>query len=204
VTGDEASLSLASGQLMAWSATKLYGYFARAKNLTFLTKPLRRMKIPKSFWFLPAISILAIAVGFHLPQDNPSVGAALILLVGKIGIGISVLALGGMTTTIFDNLLFGLAFIFLWMATLIGTSLIGTVPERKLVDSRIARWAVGLGSLLAVDYYTEATPLGGPWTVFHFSRHKEANADSELAHSIYHHPEVRSLLVEWLATARRA
>jgi hypothetical protein len=70
VTGDEASLSLASGQLIAWFSTKLYAYFTKTKNLKFLTNPFRKRKIPKKYWHVPTTSLVIFLIGNVLSQKK--------------------------------------------------------------------------------------------------------------------------------------
>jgi hypothetical protein len=204
VTGDEASLSLAGGQLLAWGTTKLYSYMVSKKELNFLTQPLRHVPIPEAFWLLPVLSMIAAAAGFLLGSENSAAASALLVL-GKIGIAISMLGLAWAKTTIFDNLLYGLSFILLLAASLVGMPLIGTRPPAELIGGIRAGWILGLGYFLAVDFYTEPTPPGGPWRLYQFPRHADPASNDELglAHSIYNDPNVRARVASWLAESAR-
>jgi hypothetical protein len=206
VTGDEASLSLATGQLIAWAATKLYADSARAKPFKFLANPFKKKRIPRGFWYILLVSVLAFMIGMWTSQNGLTAGAVAVLLIGKIGIVMSLLLYGWTKTTLFDNFLYGVSFFLLWVATIIGNFLIGMAPPRDVIKNNFARWILGFGSLVAVDVYTEATPPGGPWTVYHFGSLPDQNFDGDrgLAHSVYNHPEVRTRLVEWLALCATA
>jgi hypothetical protein len=191
-TGDEASLSLASGQLMAWSTSVLYASFVRANALRFLTQPLRGTKLPKAFWIVPAIGLLAQAIA--LREGSAAQTLSLVAFIAGL---VSVLAALWIKTTFLDNFLFGIAFIGMWIATAVGSLMVGAMPSQEEIESRFVRWAVGMGILLSVDIYTEATPPGGPWEVYH---QRDSDAQTGLVHSIYNNAGVRSRLVHWLAS----
>ena len=90
-------------------------------------------------------------------------------------------------TRMFDGLLYAFAFIFLWAASVANSVAFGAKLESLgPVTRRMAAFAM----FLYLEMYTEATPPGGPWPVFHFGR--DSSIDPELlAHSIYEHRSVR-------------
>ncbi|MGY4343298.1 hypothetical protein [Bradyrhizobium sp. LM2.9] len=86
ITGDEASSSLAAGQILAWASVRLSSHFAKAKDLQFFKNPWRGLPIPKSFWILPAFAVIFGGCGqtFESPQ---------LLRIGGFLVSLSILVL---------------------------------------------------------------------------------------------------------------
>ncbi|WP_141339711.1 hypothetical protein [Bradyrhizobium sp. USDA 3458] len=190
VTGDEASSGLATGQLLAWASVRLSSHFAKAKDLRFLREPLRQVPLPKIFWILPVLSLGAGAVGDLSGSSN-------LLSIAGFLISASILILGGLKTRLFDNLLYGASYLFLWFTLVVGAFMTGTFPPDDL-EGRIVRWSVAVCTVLALEITTETTPPGGPWDIFHFPRIQSTDELTALAHSAYDHPEARKSLIDWI------
>jgi len=202
VTGDEASASLASGQLLAWASVRLTTYFAKANDLRFLREPFRNLPVPTAFWLIPLVGILASAGAKYFAAPGLSI-------IGGVAVSVSVLVLVGLKTTFFDNLLYGFFFLMLLVAILVVTAVQGTVPSREMfeeLDVRwneriaiwVARWSMGLGSSLALEITTEAIPVGASATIHLFSRDTRGSNADQLAHSVYENADVRSAVVRWI------
>jgi pimeloyl-ACP methyl ester carboxylesterase len=196
-TGDEASLGLSAGQLFAWASTKLYSNMVRTPELNFFTHPLRHVPLPSVYWLLPAFAIGAVFTGLLWGPDESS-SAALLLHLGQVGIAASVLMFMWAKTTFFDNFLYGISFILLFISSSVGAFLVGTSPPAEIIGNSRFGWMLGLGYSVAVDFYTEATPPGGPWPILQFPQHLNPSSQEGLAHSIYNNPEVRATVVECL------
>lgn len=205
VAGDEASLSLGSGQLMAWVAIRLYDKLSRTKQLNFLVNPLRKIKIPKMYWYLPVVSVVLAFSSSLFTKNNPTL-ASVLFVYCYIGLSLSVILFLSIKTTFLDNVLFGMAYVLMGVAAPIGIILFGLLPPKIIFGERprfwsIFRWIIGIGYFVTLAIYTEVTPTGGPWTVYQFDQDPDRGLDckTQLAHSVYNHPKVRAKLVEWLA-----
>ncbi len=196
-TGDEASLTLGTGQLIAWLTTRPFAFLTLDQRSIFKKSPFRNFPIPNAFWWLISLAPIVSLVGFAMTSENWPMGA-FILFIGEASVTASILALFWMKTTLFDNLLLGALFGVLCLSAFIGMFLVGTLPSKE-IGGRLARLGIGFGYFMAVKFYTEAAPPAGPWMVYQFPSRPDNASDFQLEHSIYNRADVRRELIEWIA-----
>jgi hypothetical protein len=196
-TGDEASLTLGSGQLIAGLTTRPFAFFTLDQRPFFKKNPFRNFPTPHAFWWLISLALILFFVGLGMTNENWPIGA-FILFLGEASLTLSILALFWMKTTLFDNLLLGVLFSLLCLSAFIEMYLVGTLPPKE-TGGRLARWGIGFGYFMAVKIYTEATPPGGRWMVYQFPSRPDNASDFQLEHSIYNRADVRRELIDWIA-----
>jgi hypothetical protein len=127
VAGDEASLVLASSQLISWLSAVFHRDFAAKRETEFLKRPLRDIAFSGKWWRIFSILAIAGAVGtalqyfylFDLSWISVFFGACVLVLLIIISL---------LHTTLWDGWVRGIALLLLTLSSLLVMILTGTSP----------------------------------------------------------------------------
>jgi hypothetical protein len=188
VSGDEASLVLGVGQMLAWASNRMYEVVLRGLAFGLVVWPPR-------LWYLAATVVFVAAVvglveGVH-PGKWLGVDAYTLITIASLAAAICFL---GAFTRIYDRLLLGLTVVGVFIASAAVSKVVGMKDNHGFIS--------GVVKAFCVDVDIEAAPAGH-WHVAEFAKEERTGATpSELVHSIYIEERVCEEVVDWIARSQ--
>jgi hypothetical protein len=190
VSGDEASLVLGLGQILAWASNRLYGMVLRGFKFSIFVSPFRRP------WFSLGTIITFAALAAILYASYPEDVLTFMGNTYKLfwPLRLTSLAFGffliGSISRVYDRFLLGLTLIGVLISSLLVCKVVGTKDQDSLLS--------GMLKAFCIDVDTEASPAGF-WRIAQFSKNDRPEpAQSELVHSIYVEERVHDEVISWI------
>jgi pimeloyl-ACP methyl ester carboxylesterase len=195
--GDEASLLLSTTQFLSWASVRAF---------SIATAPRKPGESPETgeggwwpqtlrkAWF-PTILLTLVGLGAYSLNLPFALEAMQVGLFSAVCLGTT---LAGRKLGVFDAVGSSFCCVGLLLSTALISYAVGNLPELNECKGRIDRWVRGFTRALFIDVTVEPTPLGR-WYVHQLYPCHSRSTLSGYKHSIYEHPAVPGLIVEWIA-----
>ncbi|GJD52477.1 hypothetical protein OPKNFCMD_5243 [Methylobacterium crusticola] len=193
VSGDEASLTLATGQMLSWAASRLYSGMVKQSGELIFANPLRRKFFLNGFMLNAACLGGVIAYALYKKQE---VDLFYVIRYQAAIVGFFFL---GSITRLYERIVLGLAVILVIVASGFASYLIGTTSNDSTSSPLRVLSLSNFVTAFCVEVDTEAAPAGH-WQVCQFSKNDEVIrlAPGELIHSIYNDPRICTEVIQWI------
>ena len=187
ISGDEASLVLGLGQMLAWASNRMYEAVLRGLAFGLVVWPPR-------LWYLASTVVLVAAVVGLVEGVYPGawLGVEAYTLITIVSLAAAICFLGAFTRPVGQT-----------SARCDGCRRIHRLRRRfKVVGTKDNHGFIsGVVNAFCVDVDVEAAPAGH-WHVAEFAKGERPGATSELVHSIYLEKRVCKEVVDWIARSQ--